>query len=192
MQLCWAKTIFLSQISIFWIFFIQFSSAGHILSTAEVPNYTPTLISGRYFRLCVHQYGFCACWVLTFVWELYYRAFHDFSVQASGFLKSFLLVNFHYFANFNAKSVLLWVYIFSTLMKFRSISMIFVLKLSANCDLKKRNILVRKEIFWISFVKCLFFTVERSQIIERWFWQVLITSHHLLLKSFLRCSLFSN
>ncbi len=48
-QLCWAKTIFLSQIiSIFWILFIQFYSAGHILSTAEVPNFTPTLISGRY------------------------------------------------------------------------------------------------------------------------------------------------
>ncbi len=36
-----------SEISIFWIFFIQFYSAGHILSTAEVPNFTPTL----YFRV---------------------------------------------------------------------------------------------------------------------------------------------
>ncbi len=71
--------------------------------------------------------------------------------------------------------------LFSTLMKFRSISIIFVLKFSANCGFKKTNILVWKEIFWISFAKCLFFTVVRSQIIGRCFWQVLITSHHLLL-----------
>jgi hypothetical protein len=43
------------------------------------------LFQGGVCTFCVHQYGFCACWVLTFIWELYYRAFHYFSVQASGF-----------------------------------------------------------------------------------------------------------
>ncbi len=32
-QLCWAKTIFLSQSRMFWLSFIQFYSADHILST---------------------------------------------------------------------------------------------------------------------------------------------------------------
>ncbi len=33
-QLCWAKTIFLSQSRMFWLSFIQFYSADHILRTA--------------------------------------------------------------------------------------------------------------------------------------------------------------
>jgi hypothetical protein len=86
-QLCWAKTIFVSQISIFWIFFIQFYFAGSHTEQGRSPCLTllHLLFQGGICTFCVHQYGFCACWVLTFIWELYYRAFHYFSVQASGF-----------------------------------------------------------------------------------------------------------
>jgi hypothetical protein len=62
-QLCWAKTTFLSQISIFWIFFIQFYWARPKSLTS-----LHLLFQGGICTFCVHQYGFCACWVLTFIW----------------------------------------------------------------------------------------------------------------------------
>ncbi len=107
-QLCWAKTIFLCQIiSIFWIFFIQFYSAGHILSTAEVPNCTPTLISGRYLHiLCTPIWILCLL-SSYFCLRIVLQSLSLFQCSSQWLLKSFLLVNFHYFANFNKKSVLL-------------------------------------------------------------------------------------
>ncbi len=80
-----------------------------LLSKAEVPNFTPSLISGRYLHiLCT------PIWILCLLSSYFYLIIVSWSLSlfqcsSQWLLKSFLLVNFHYIANFNEESVLLYV-----------------------------------------------------------------------------------